>query len=173
MNPPRMLRRLLIATTLAVMSACSTSPTAEPAGATFVVVRHAEKADDGSKDPPLTGAGEERARQLAASLADAPVVAVYSTHLRRTTRTAEPTARLHGLPVTTYDPAEPAVDLAARLRSAHEAGTVLVVGHSNTAPAIASALCECEVPPMDEQEYGRMLTISPGADARPRLSTGH
>lgn len=134
------------------------------AAATFVVVRHAEKVADGSNDPELTAEGRARAGALAASLADSPLVAVYATGYRRTQATAAPAAHLHGLPVTTYDARQPAQAFAASLRSAHPAGTVLVVGHSNTAPAIASALCGCEVAPMTEADYGRRIVVRIAAD---------
>jgi broad specificity phosphatase PhoE len=137
----------------------------EPA-ATFVVVRHAEKAQDDPRDP--SPAGRARAERLAGMLADAPLAAVYATPFRRTRATAQPAARLHGLTVTTYDAAQPAAALAARLRASHARGTVLVVGHSNTAPALAAALCACVVEPMPKDEYGRYyrLGASPGAPAR-------
>jgi len=145
----------------AALAGCAGTPPTRggDAAATFVVVRHAEKAVDGSDDPALTDAGHARAEALAASLADSPVVAVYATPLRRARETAAPTARTHGLPVTAYPADEPAPVFAARLRREHPAGTVLVVGHSNTAPAIAAALCGCAVEPMGEDEYGRRMTI--------------
>ena len=49
--------------------------------------------------------------------------------------------------------------LAATLRRNHRSGTVLVVGHSNTAPAITAALCGCDVASMTEAEYGRRMTV--------------
>jgi len=159
----------------AALLACASSPmTAAPGTTEFVVVRHAEKAvgPDVGPDPALTDAGHARARTLALALADAPVVAVYSTAYARTRQTAAPTADAHGLPVTPYDAREPATALAARLRAAHPAGTVLVVGHSNTVPDIAAALCGCAVPPMDETEYDRRLVVTVGADGHASLATG-
>jgi phosphohistidine phosphatase SixA len=50
--------------------------------------------------------------------------------------------------VTTYDAALDAKDLASTLKQRHASGTVLVVGHSNTVPAIAAALCACVVAPL-------------------------
>lgn len=148
--------------TAALLGACSTvgpsTPDAE-AAVTFVVVRHAEKVDDGSDDPTLTPAGQARAQALADSLAGSDVVAVYATDYLRARDTAMPTAHAHGVPVTTYDARQPADGFAAMLLRTHDAGTVLVVGHSNTAPGIASALCGCEVAPMTEAEYGRRMTV--------------
>jgi broad specificity phosphatase PhoE len=141
-----------------MLGACATRAQ-QPTGVTFVVVRHAEKADDGSKDPPLTEAGLARAQALGNALRDAPLRAVYATAYRRTQQTAEPSARMRALPVVTYDAKLAASDFVAQLRRDHAAGTVLVVGHSNTAPGIAAALCQCTVPAMGDNEYDRWISI--------------
>jgi broad specificity phosphatase PhoE len=150
------------------LAGCASRP-AQPAETRFILVRHAEKADDGSKDPPLSAVGEARAQRLAALLRDTPVRGVYATAYRRTQATAAATAREHDLPVTTYDAALAASDFAARLRRDHGSGTVLVVGHSNTIPAIAAALCQCQIEPIAETEFDRRITIR--IDAQGRAST--
>lgn len=156
---------LLLTAVLAVVAGCRAVP--DPAaGATFVLVRHAEKATDDPKDPSLTPAGEARAARLASKLSGQPVVAVYATPFRRTRATALPIARAHGLEVTPYDAATPPTDFAARLRSTHPSGTVVVVGHSNTVPAIAQALCGCAIGPIADNEYGRRITLRALPDGR-------
>lgn len=164
------LLRIAAAMSLALLAACASWPGADDSS-NFVVVRHAEKVPDGSDDPPLTTAGQARAQAIADWLADSDVVAVYSSDTRRTRQTAAPTAQAHGLQVTIYDGKQPPAALAARLRQAHPAGTVLVVGHSNTAPGIAAALCGCDVEPMDEDEYGRRMTVHVGGDGDITLLT--
>ena len=153
-------------------SACTSTPMpATPADAVeFVIVRHAEKAADAGDDPSLTDAGRARATALAQALAGTPVAAVYSTGYARTRETAQPTAAAHGLPVTPYDAREPADAFAGRLRAAHDRGTVLVVGHSNTVPAIAAALCGCDVAPMEETEYDRRLVVAVAPDGAATLA---
>ena len=126
----------------------------------FVIVRHAEKASNDPKDPTLSETGHARAKRLAERLAAQRMTAVYATGYRRTQQTAAPTARTHGLEVQTYAAAMPAADFAAQLRSRHVSGSVLVVGHSNTVAAIASALCACAVAPLREDEYDRWITVS-------------
>lgn len=158
MLAPTRFLRIASVLSLVLLSACASWPGVDDSS-NFVIVRHAEKVLDGSDDPALTVAGGARAQAIAGWLADSDVVAVYSTDTRRTRQTAMPTAQAHGLEVTAYDGKEPAAALATRLRSAHPRGTVLVVGHSNTAPGIASALCGCEVEPMDEDEYDRRMTV--------------
>lgn len=161
----------LVAACLVLLGAgCATQPHA--AGASFVVLRHAEKSGDHPRDPSLADAGRRRAEALAARLRDADVAAVYATQYRRTLQTAEPVARTHGLDVIRYDAGEPADTLARRLRAAHAAGTVVVVGHGNTAPQIASALCGCPVAPLSEADYGDLYRISPGRDGRPVFAHG-
>lgn len=154
---------------LALLAACTGLAAREVAAATFVIVRHAEKAQDDPRDPTLTPAGRARAERLARMLADAPLAAVYASRFRRTRATAQPAARVHDLTVLTYDAARPAAELAAQLRASHARGTVLVVGHSNTVPALAAALCACAVEPMPEGEYGRyyrLTALSPDVPAR-------
>ena len=133
-------------------------------GVTFVVVRHAEKASDGGKDPGLSEAGTARAQVLASRLRRVPVRAAYATAYRRTQLTAAPAAQAHGLDVTTYDADRPADQLAAQLRRDHAQGHVLIVGHSNTAPQIAAALCACTVAAMDDAEFDRLMTVRIGSD---------
>lgn len=158
-----------------LLAACAVArPTGDAslAPATFVIVRHAEKASDGSADPPLAPAGIGRARALARRFADAPVVAVYSTAFLRTRATAGPSAVLHGVPVTTYDAAMPPPAFVAQLRAAHRSGTVLVVGHSNTVPAIASALCGCRAAPLGENDYDAIYTVRMQRNGTGVLETG-
>lgn len=165
------LRHLLsMLTTALALSACVHTAPRATVGASFVVVRHAEKAAVDPGDPALTDAGRARADALAASLADAPLAAVYATAYRRTQQTAAPSASTHALAVTTYDAKQPAGEFAARLKRAHAAGTVLVVGHSNTVPEIAAALCGCAVAPMSEAEYDRHLSIEIDAHGVARLA---
>ena len=133
-------------------------------GHASLVVRHAEKADDGSRDPPLDAVGMARAQRLATALHAEPVVAVYATGYRRTQQTAAATAADHALAVTAYAADQAASAFAAQLRSQHPSGTVVVVGHSNTAPGIAAALCDCTATPLGDTDYGRVYRIRVDAD---------
>ncbi|MBU8976315.1 histidine phosphatase family protein [Lysobacter sp. MMG2] len=165
---------------LLFLSACASSPRVADsvarvetgAAMTFILVRHAEKAADGSNDPPLTDAGRARAQALAQRLSPVPVIAVYTTAFQRTRQTATPTAQEHGLPLITYDAKQPATEFAALLRERHAGQTVLVVGHSNTVPDIAAALCACQVAPMSEAEYDRLTTVRVDASGRAVLEVG-
>jgi broad specificity phosphatase PhoE len=147
-----------------LLGACASVPALATQGAAFVVVRHAEKAVDGSHDPALSDQGRARAQALAQRLAAAPLVAAYATEFQRTQQTAQPAAAMQHLAVTTYAAAMPAADLAAILRVRHASGTVLVVGHSNTVPDIVAALCDCPVTPLGEGDFDAVYTVHGDAD---------
>jgi phosphohistidine phosphatase SixA len=152
------------------VGACASVPMSE--GATFVVVRHAEKANDGSRDPALSEQGRARAQALAQRLAVAPLIAAYATEFRRTQQTAQPAAAMHHVAVTNYAASMPAADLAALLRVRHASGTVLVVGHSNTVPDIVAALCACQVAALGEDDFDALHTVRIDAEGHALLGAG-
>lgn len=131
-----------------------------------IVVRHAEKADDG-RDPSLSPAGLARSRALESALAEAGVETVITTPYRRTMETAAPAAARAGVtPVTVAiggGVAEHAREVAAA--AVRAGGVVLVVGHSNTVGPIVTALGG--KPPVDnlcEAIYDRMYLVIRGPD---------
>ena len=125
---------------------------------TVYLVRHAERAADHPSDPTLTLAGTARAALLARMLRDVELTSVLSTDFRRTRLTAEPVARDHGLTVESYEPRGEGLDrLLERLRSTP--GHHLVVGHSNTTPAVVEALGGDPLSPIDEAEYDRLYIV--------------
>lgn len=68
------------------------------------LVRHAAPATPagitvGAGDPPLSEAGRDQARRIAASLAERPLTRVWSSDLRRAVETASMIAAAHGLEV--------------------------------------------------------------------------
>lgn len=130
----------------------------------FYVVRHAERADDGSEDPPLTAEGQQRAQRLAQMLGNAHGVAVYATQFQRTQSTARQTAQVWGVPVTTYDGQSDAASLTQSIKGAHPEGTILIVGHSDTVPDIVADLCNCDVDPIDDSDFGNLFHVDIGRD---------
>ncbi|MHB1194943.1 MAG: SixA phosphatase family protein [Longimicrobiales bacterium] len=124
------------------------------------LVRHAERAEDGTSDPPISEAGTERARLLGEMLQDAGVTHVHTTDLRRTRQTGAPLAERLGRDFQLYDPKD-LPTLAARLRTTP--GRHLVLGHSNTTPALVAALGGAPGDPIAEAEYDRLyvLVITP------------
>ncbi|HSH44860.1 MAG TPA: phosphoglycerate mutase family protein, partial [Longimicrobiales bacterium] len=127
--------------------------------AVLYLVRHAETADDGTGDPPLSEAGEARASRLARMLAGAGLTAIHTTPYQRTRGTAAAVAEALGLTAGEYDPAD-LPGFAARL--AESGGRHLVVGHSNTTPALVAALGGDPGGPISESEYGRVYQLTLG-----------
>src|SRR3546814_11318720 len=82
-NPPMHAPlRLLILTCALALAACAAIPVFSPV-ATYVVVRHAEKVDDGSRDPSLTDAGRPPPHPRAELLRPRAAGARRAHHLRR------------------------------------------------------------------------------------------
>lgn len=134
------------------------SPVEAQDGPTILyVVRHAERAEDGTSDPPLSDAGLRRATQLEHMLAESHLTAVYSTDLKRTRQTAGPSAERFGLEVETYNPRQ-LEQFAGELRSI-SGGRILVTGHSNTTPALVEFLGGDPVSAIDEDEYDRLYIV--------------
>lgn len=155
---------LLALALAATGTGCAT--TAGIAHPAFVVLRHAEKQDDGTGDPSLSSEGQARAALVAARLGGMPLRQAWASQYARTLQTAAPAATVHGLAVERYDAATPAAEFARRLVAAHPGGTVLVVGHSNTVPELVAALCGCGAAPLDEADYDRWFELRPDADGR-------
>lgn len=138
-----------------------TEAPAESGPVVVYLVRHAEKANDGTDDPPLTVAGQIRVRILKALLADVDLTQVHTTDWRRTQDTARPIAEAADLDPSIYDPGDLA-GLAAAIRAMP--GEHFVAGHSNTTPALVEALGGDPGNPIHEMEYDRLyiVTIPPG-----------
>ena len=151
---------------LVCLLAAGASAAAQAKPTVVILVRHAEKGTTPANDPPLTEAGITRAKALAAALANMNVQAVITTELIRTRETARPLAEARGLrPESIHTgPTEAHVRLVADAVRAHTGQTVLVVGHSNTIPAIIAALGGPKLPDICESQYSNfyVLTIEPG-----------
>ena len=140
------------------------------------VVRHAERADGGAgvatggmmapNDPPLSEAGAERAKRLAAMLASADVKHVFTTEFQRTRGTAAPLAEKAGI--------TPAVvssrDAASLLRQVRTAsGNALIVGHSNTVPDVLKQLGVAAPITIADDEYDNLFVVVRPASGEPTL----
>ena len=131
---------------------------------TVIFVRHAEKAAEPADDPGLTPAGQRRVAELTRQLVDADVVAgvdaVYSTPYRRTEETARPVAEALDLRVNSYD-ADDTEAIMERIVREHKGKIILVVGHSNTLPALIGNMgASKKVPPIADDEYDNIYIVS-------------
>lgn len=150
------LRRLALAAVLTL----SATGAALAQSTTVVVVRHAEKVDD-SADPQLSEAGHARAQALADALAHAGVTAILTTQYERTRSTAAPLGERVGVvPIVVAAAGRThADDVAARVRELGP-GTIVVVGHSNTVPAIVRALGGPDVGGIPDSAYDDMFVLT-------------
>lgn len=126
---------------------------------TFIFVRHAEKADDGTEDPPLNEIGKERAKALANHLKETNITAIYSTPYKRTMQTVQPIAEARELKIKMYDPADSsALD---KIMEAEADGTVLIAGHSNTTPMLVNQLIgQKKYEQLDESDYNNIFIVT-------------
>ena len=132
-------------------------PWCATAQSTVFLVRHAEKADNDSRDPDISDTGRARAEALARTLKDAQITAIYATELKRTQQTAEPIARALHVEVTIV-PAKETEALIAKLKATK--GNVLVVGHSNTLPDIVKALGVSDSIKIGETDYNDLFVVT-------------
>lgn len=139
--------------------------------AVVFLVRHAETATDSSTatDPPLSATGQIRAAELADMLADAQLTSIHSTPYRRTRQTAAEVAERAFLPIVLYTPGDSAsmAELGRRLRAP---GQHLVVGHSNTIPALVAGMGGDPAAPIGEREYDRLYLMTGVAGDAPTSS---
>ena len=126
---------------------------------TVILVRHAERA--GGIDPSvgINEAGRCRATVLAGMLSDAKVRSIYTSEVARTQQTAEPLAQRLSIKPEVV-PANDIDALVAKLRARVEEGAALVVGHSNTIPAIIERLTGEAASPIGDGEYDRMFVLT-------------
>ncbi|MEE9373427.1 MAG: phosphoglycerate mutase family protein [Saprospiraceae bacterium] len=124
---------------------------------TIFLVRHAEKADDGTRDPDLNAKGKRRALKLAEMLISFDIAIIYSTDYKRTRQTAAPLADALGLEVKLYDPRSKVVIADVKTGS----GNILIVGHSNTTPMVTNAILgEAKYKQLDEKEYTKLFILA-------------
>lgn len=174
------LPRILVPLAAGILAACSASPrvatfpassAAAQDSTVILLVRHAEKATiAGESDPPLSPAGEVRARVLADVLRSQGVDEVLVTQYRRTQATAAPLASALGIVPDTFSTraADHPAAVAAAARG-HSGRTVLVVGHSNSIPAIITALGAGPMADLCDAEYAHLFVVVLKDGAAPRL----
>lgn len=127
---------------------------------TVILLRHAEKENNGSNDPQLTEKGRKRARAFATMFSQITADAIYSSNYNRTIATARPFAEQQGLEIQTYDP-QAQQDFLDKILQEHAGGNIVVVGHSNTVPDAVNYLLKQElVKEMSEGEYDKVFIVS-------------
>jgi len=170
-----MLRHLACVVALLLASASPAPARVVEAPTVVIVVRHAEKAAVGGDDPPLSEAGQKRAQRLAELAAPAGVSVIYTTQFKRTRDTAQPLAERLKLTPQTIELTRETIGghpaaLADEIKTKHKGKTVLVVGHSNTAPRVAGALTGQTIPDLnDATEFDAVFVVIIPDAGPPRL----
>jgi broad specificity phosphatase PhoE len=154
----------------ALLSMVSGAAIAQPS--TVILVRHAERASQ-ETDSPLNEAGMQRAKDLATALADAGVTAVVTSQYQRTKLTAasvvEATKAPNIVVANTGNTPTHIADVAAAVRARPAGDIVLVVGHSNTIPAIVGALGGPKMDSLCDSQHSMLYILEMNGSKPPRL----
>ena len=140
---------------------------ARPAAAqeAIYVVRHAERADQ-SSDPGLSTDGVGRSYKLRDMLRDAGVTRILTSPLRRTIDTAAPlAAAVH----VTSQPIAGNAAVVEALAASGPRDRVLIVGHSDTVPALLRALRVDADITLGDDDYDNLFIVLPQKEGRPVL----
>ncbi len=132
---------------------------------TIVVIRHAEKQVGTNEDAPLSPQGEQRATRLAQMFGDAEsfgrVKQIYVSDTRRAQQTAAGLAQRLDLKPLLVDPKASPAEVARRVLRENRGRLALVVGHSNTVPALVARLSDMEkLPAMGDEEFDTMYVVT-------------
>lgn len=133
------------------------------------LVRHAERAGEPAADPGLSAAGQVRAQSLAEALVAAGVREIITSQFRRTRETAAPLAQrlqieARPVPARRGEGAAHIQEIVALTR-AQSGGALLIVGHSNTVPALIAALGGPQVAELCESSYQHLFVLRPAVAA--------
>jgi phosphohistidine phosphatase SixA len=154
-------RRAAWSFALVAGAVCTAAPREVAAQPSLVVlVRHGEKQPAPADDPSLSEAGVARARALDAALANAVPTTIVVSPRKRTVETAAVVQQRTGVtPTVIALDAKHVQNVAAAVMKA--SGVVLVVGHSNTIPAIVNALAGTKLPDICDAHYATMYLVTP------------
>lgn len=153
---------LLIITCLIANIALAQEPTT-----TIYLIRHAEKAADGTADPELSDAGMERAQKWGKYFDDKNISTYCTTVYKRAKMTAlEISSTFAKMPepgternfkMKTYDPMTFSLkDLSEKLKGEN----IVIIGHSNTIPTLVNNFIgERKYPDIQESEFGNLYII--------------
>lgn len=152
----------------ALLIACVSLPVlaANPERGVIYLTRHASTVEDGSRDPELCPMGWYSARALANLLEPVGIRTILTSSLIRTQQTARPLSVRTDTPITVVDVAADVHQHAAEVaqRAAVAEGPVLVVGHSNTVPAIIRALGGPIIDDLKHDQFGDLFVLRPDGE---------
>jgi len=130
----------------------------------YYIVRHAEK--DTGNNPGLTAAGYLRAGDLYRTLRNKKISRIYVTQYRRTQLTADSIRIYQKIEPVQYSADDTGDDLFLKLsgikRDIILKNNVLIVGHSNTIPAILKRLgiTALDIHDIPDNEYDNLFVVT-------------
>lgn len=133
-------------------------PNNETKPTTIFLVRHAERAEDGTSNPSISKEGEKRAQKLASVLAKSGVTAIYSTNYKRTISSVELLAKANNLEIKLYVPMED--EEMKKIVEDNRGGVIVICGHSNTTPWSANFLAGTKLEQFNDSDYGNILIVT-------------
>ena len=125
----------------------------------IIIVRHAEKADEGTKNPPLSEEGLQRAERLSSMLSDLKIDRLYATPFLRTNQTLTPLSKNFGIAIESYEASD--ATFAEQLLQKNKGKTVVVAGHSNSSPTLVNRLIKKEMyQKLDESVFSKIWILT-------------
>ncbi len=143
---------------LLILYSFSTLPIAHAQEVVYLV-RHAEQVLD-AEDPPLTEAGQQRAKTWASILRDADLKVIYTSKKRRTMQTGQPIAETLNVPVETMSRKE-VQGLVDRVRKERANDAVLIISHTRTLPKLVKAFGSSGDGTINRDDYDNLFAIVP------------
>lgn len=130
--------------------------------AVYFLIRHAEK-DTTKEELPLSEEGLERSYRLADIFKSSRLDAIYTTLMSRSIQTIDSVAQMKALPYKPYLHQKMKERFSEMMKRPDEK-RVLIVGHSNTIPAICNFLAGREVfnRAFEENEYDKFIVVLRG-----------
>lgn len=142
---------------LGVLS-CKNKKTNDTDVHSIFLVRHAEKADDGTKDPGLTSEGIMRSERLADMMKYEDITRIYATNYKRTKETADPLATRNEIDVLIYEPSD--MSFARKIKNESKDHNILIIGHSNTTPSLVNSIIGTQkYEKIEEDDYSNLFVI--------------
>ena len=133
----------------------------DPEAIILFCVRHCEKAQDGTGNPPLTAEGMKRAHRLGEVLKGTALKRICTTNFKRTIETGEALVPYTmGPPLETFPPSVQE-DWLQEILDHNKGGHFAVVGHQKTIPALLNRLLGSQkydwIP---DDEFGNLYVVS-------------
>ena len=125
----------------------------------YYFIRHAEKdrSNAENKNPELNQQGKIRALNWLYFFREIPLDKIYSTNYKRTIQTVEQIAEEKNIAISYYSPEN--ID-AEIFKNQNKNMSILVVGHSNTTPALVNLIIgQNKFEKMDDNDNSSMFVV--------------